>query len=197
MKLQPIIGVCGYMGSGKSTLVQIWKEHFGITILDADRIARELMMNNIDIISNVEKEFNTVSEGKIDFVALGKVVFADGDKLNKLNAIVHPLLINHISFLAEESLQPVLLDCALLTLWGDQIKTDCSIWVDVTISKRIARLQKRMGLPYEECEIRCIRQEQLFSPPGYAQNWVVISNEENLETAIKLGCEIIQPFLER
>jgi dephospho-CoA kinase len=85
------IGLTGGIGSGKSTVaVHIAQRH---PVLYADTIARECMLNDEQVRADLTQLFGQqvyLSDGSLDRGWLAEVVFNDGDKLAKLNAIVHP-----------------------------------------------------------------------------------------------------------
>jgi dephospho-CoA kinase len=86
------IGLTGPIGCGKSTVAG-WLGELGATVIDADRIAR-------DVVEPGEPAFDAVlaafgpgvrnATGGLDRAALGRLVFADPDALRRLEAIVHP-----------------------------------------------------------------------------------------------------------
>jgi dephospho-CoA kinase len=86
------IGITGPIGCGKSTVAG-WLGELGATVIDADRIAR-------DVVEPGEPAFDAVlaafgpevrgADGELDRAALGRLVFADPAALRRLEAIVHP-----------------------------------------------------------------------------------------------------------
>jgi dephospho-CoA kinase len=88
------VGLTGGIGSGKSTVAGRLEE-LGAVIVDADRIAREVVEPGTPGLAAVVEEFGSgilAPDGSLDRPALGKIVFADGDRRAALNAIVHPLV---------------------------------------------------------------------------------------------------------
>ncbi|HEX6337081.1 MAG TPA: dephospho-CoA kinase [Jiangellaceae bacterium] len=88
------VGLTGGIGSGKSTVARRLEE-LGAVIVDADRIAREVVEPDTAGLAAVVEEFGAVilaSDGSLDRPALGQIVFADEDRRAALNAIVHPLV---------------------------------------------------------------------------------------------------------
>ena len=97
-----LIGILGGIASGKSTLAGILTE-WGAALIDADKIGHKLLEQS-EIQRKIREEwgedvFN--SEGRIDRVRLGSIVFADKLEMEKLSDIVHPPLLKNI----EEALQ--------------------------------------------------------------------------------------------
>jgi dephospho-CoA kinase len=88
------VGLTGGIGSGKST-VAARLEELGAVIVDADRIAREVVAPGTPGLAAVVEEFGPgvlAPDGSLDRPALGQIVFADDDRRAALNAIVHPLV---------------------------------------------------------------------------------------------------------
>ena len=86
------IAITGGIGSGKSTVSKIIAEE-GLPVFSCDQIYCELL-NDKAFLEVLSKEFEDVllSDGTLNRKALSEKVFKDGNKLNKLNAITHPLI---------------------------------------------------------------------------------------------------------
>lgn len=184
------------MGCGKSTLSQYWADYFGIHRLDADLEAKVLMNENSELIDQVGKNFDVVSSGKIDFGELGKVVFAEKAKLDLLNSIVHPALIDHINEKCRNSSSSILIDAALLTLWGSEVIFDRALWINTDKNTRIERVCSRNGFDTATARQRIESQMNIFSPPlSDNSKWVTIQNETDLESAKRTGVKLLQSEL--
>ncbi|MCB0750489.1 MAG: dephospho-CoA kinase, partial [Ignavibacteriae bacterium] len=92
------IGITGGIGSGKSTVAQIYEDE-GFIVLKADIIAKELMLKDSNIIAKIKNEFGEEAylDEKINSKFLAKKVFNDPHKLQRLNSIVHPAVIQFVS----------------------------------------------------------------------------------------------------
>lgn len=98
MKKTIIIGLTGQTGSGKTTVSNYLKEN-GYAIIDADKVAREIILPDSDCILKVEKAFgNEVinSDGSLNRKKLGGIVFKNSEKLELLSSIVNPYIIEKI-----------------------------------------------------------------------------------------------------
>jgi len=85
-------GLTGGIASGKSAVAALLRE-MGFPVLDADPIAHKLMAPGQPAHDEVLQEFGADlagADGRIDRAKLGAIVFADPDRLAKLNAILHP-----------------------------------------------------------------------------------------------------------
>ena len=88
------IGLTGGIGSGKTTVAQIF-EVLSIPVYYADSAARDLMNNDPELKKKILSAFgsNAYKNGELNRSYLGSVVFPDKEKLNLLNSIVHPVTI--------------------------------------------------------------------------------------------------------
>lgn len=86
------IGLTGPIGCGKSTIAAWLGERPGVVVIDADRVAREVLDPGEPALGAVVARFGAdlVRGGVLDRAALGRLVFADPAALRDLEAIVHP-----------------------------------------------------------------------------------------------------------
>ncbi|MBM7644784.1 dephospho-CoA kinase [Scopulibacillus daqui] len=86
------IGLTGGIASGKSTVSAMIKD-FGIPVVDADRISREVVEPGEEAYKQIVASFGSeilFDNGQINRKKLGNIVFQDADKRQMLNRIVHP-----------------------------------------------------------------------------------------------------------
>jgi dephospho-CoA kinase len=86
------IGLTGPIGCGKSTVAG-WLAEAGVAVIDADRLAREVVAPGTAGFDAVVATFGpevVAADGGLDRAALGRIVFGDADALRRLEAIVHP-----------------------------------------------------------------------------------------------------------
>jgi len=86
-----VVGLTGSIGTGKSTVSNIFKMK-NINIIDADKISREIL-NSTNALKEIFDYFGDEvknSDGSLDRKKLGSIVFNDDVKLIKLNSITHP-----------------------------------------------------------------------------------------------------------
>ena len=94
------VGLTGGIATGKTTVARHFAD-WGATVIDADRLARELVEPQAPGYEPVVREFGpgiVAPDGRIDRPALGRIVFAEPDRRARLEAILHPLI-----FAAEEA----------------------------------------------------------------------------------------------
>ena len=91
-----LVGLTGGIGSGKSTVINYFKE-LGITCYQADDEAKKLMNSDKSLIKKIKNSFgdSIYINSKLDRKKLSAIVFTDKQKLELLNSIVHPYVNRH------------------------------------------------------------------------------------------------------
>lgn len=87
------IGLTGPIGCGKSTIAAWLAERPGVVTIDADRLARDVLMPGTPEVGAVYARFGEAlrdGDGGLDRTALGRIVFDDPAALRDLETIVHP-----------------------------------------------------------------------------------------------------------
>jgi dephospho-CoA kinase len=87
------IGITGPIGCGKTTVAGWLGERPGVVVIDADRVARDVLAPGTPELAAVTERFGAElvdAEGVLDRAALGRIVFTDHAALRALEAIVHP-----------------------------------------------------------------------------------------------------------
>jgi dephospho-CoA kinase len=100
------IGLTGPIGCGKSTVARWLGELPGVVVIDADRVARDVLGPGEPAVDAVVERFGTGildADGALDRAALGRIVFADPAALRDLEAIVHPAVRPRVVALVEEA----------------------------------------------------------------------------------------------
>jgi dephospho-CoA kinase len=147
-----IFGLTGGIACGKSTVASFFSE-WGVPIVDADRIARQIVSPNSPVFSAVLAEFGEemrLSDGTLNRSALGSIVFADERRRAQLNAIVHPAVRSEVnSQFAQLKAQGHLLACydiPLLFETGQVEEYRPVVVVSADDELRLVRIQSRDGL---------------------------------------------------
>src|SRR4051794_32904670 len=87
-----LVGLTGNIGSGKSTVAQMFSER-GATIIDADVLARRAVELGTTAHGKIVARWGAAvlaPDGHLDRAALRRIVFSNHDELEELNRIVHP-----------------------------------------------------------------------------------------------------------
>ena len=157
-----VLGLTGGIGSGKST-VSALLEAKGAVIVDADRIVRELQQPGQPVFEAMVETFGpgiVTADGTLDRQAVADLVFHDEDKLEQLNAIVHPAvgvrILERLDELADQE-GVVILDIPLLVEKGGY-ETGGTIVVDVDPELAVQRLVEYRGFDADDARARMSRQ---------------------------------------
>lgn len=148
-----IIGLTGGIGSGKTTVANFFKEK-GVPVYIADDEAKKIMDNN-EVITEVQQLFEEKvidNFGKLDRKKISQIVFHNKEKLNALNALIHPKVKAHFNTWLEKhaSFSFVIKEVAILFETNGHLHCDATILVTAPIEIRVERVMKRDHKTREE-----------------------------------------------
>jgi dephospho-CoA kinase len=153
-----IVGLTGGIGSGKSTVTDYLISQ-GFHVLDADRIAREIVLPGSDMLIELSSVFGKKilqDDGSLDRKKLGGIVFSDAEKKKTLDRLMHTRILELIherilQFREEQAHAKVIFIDAPLLFETGLYKSANEIWViDADDETRIRRIMARDGLQREE-----------------------------------------------
>lgn len=155
------VGLTGGLGSGKSTVAALLGER-GAVIIDADVIAREVVRAGTPGFAAIVARFGpgvVGPDGELKRAELARIVFADSNALDDLNAIVHPLVGSRSAELAAGAPPGAVIvhDIPLLAENGLADRFDAVVVVQADREIRLARLAER-GLTRAAAEARMAAQ---------------------------------------
>ncbi|MBO1514256.1 dephospho-CoA kinase [Metabacillus bambusae] len=155
-----VIGLTGGIASGKSTVSNMIRKQ-GIRVIDADRIAREVVEIGKPAYEQIVKTFgqDILHEDKtINREKLGALIFSEENKRQQLNQIVHPAVREEMLKQTEEEkahqAKIVVLDIPLLFESKLTYMVDKTIVVYVDEETQLKRLMKRNSYSEEEAKMR-------------------------------------------
>ncbi|MFB4298938.1 dephospho-CoA kinase [Actinomadura sp. NTSP31] len=156
------VGLTGGIGSGKSEVSARLDER-GALVIDADKIAREVVEPGTPGLAAVVAEFGEdvlLPSGALDREKVGRIVFADPDRLAALNAIVHPLVGERMQELMDAAPADaiVVYDVPLLAENGLAGMYDAVVVVDAPEETQLDRLTSRRGMTEEDARARMANQ---------------------------------------
>ena len=164
------VGLTGGIGSGKSAVAQRLAA-LGAVVLDGDTAARAVVEPGTPGLARIAETFGPAvlrPDGTLDRAKLAGIVFSDESALRKLNAITHPLILQHI-LAQEEAAQEqaargdggpdtiVVHDVPLLAEGQRAADFDVVVVVDVPAELQVTRLAGR-GLPEDQARARMAAQ---------------------------------------
>ena len=188
MKRFLLVGLTGGIATGKSTVSAMFA-HLGAKIVDADLLAREVVMPGQPAHAEIVKEFGPdvfQEDGALDRKRLGAIVFADAAKRKRLEAITHPAI--HVrqqrilSVYDEEAFEGIVIwDAALLIESSGAKRMDRVVVVVADPDTELRRLMARDGFSEEEARRRIASQMPLSEKVKVA-DYVIDNSGSRAET---------------
>ena len=194
------IGLTGGIGSGKTTVAKVL-EVLGIPVYYADEAAKELMYKNELLKQQLIFHFGeaTYSEdGQLNRKHLSSIVFADKEKLELLNSLVHPVTIADAKeWFSKQTAPYVIKEAALLFESGTAEGLDYVIGVTAPATLRIKRVMDRDNVTADEVKRRMNNQLD-DSIKMKLCDFVLQNNEQQLllPQVVQLHEELIRRSLE-
>jgi dephospho-CoA kinase len=174
------VAVTGSFASGKSTFVSLLGE-LGAETASADEIVHGLLTEDEETIARVAERFgeDVLEERGIDRRALGRKVFGDGEALQDLEDILHPLVRRETDRRIENSGADLFVAEIPLLFEGSRSGAfDYTVAVVVPEERRRAWAAQR-GV--DEAALRAIEQRQLPQGEKARRADVVVQNDGNLD----------------
>lgn len=169
-----VIGLTGQTGAGKTTVSDYLREN-GVTVIDADQVARRVVEQGSACIADIALEFGCEyinMDGTLNRRKMARTVFGDKAKLKKLNSLMFPYIIEEIrgelARLKEEQGGLIVLDAPTLFESGADKECDYVVSVTAAAPERERRIIARDGLSQEEARERIAAQhdEDYYAPGG-------------------------------
>jgi dephospho-CoA kinase len=181
-----VIGLTGNIAVGKSVVRQML-QHLGAYTVDADSMAHQTMSPGAPAYKPVIETFGKMiigSDGRINRMALGNIVFSNPVALEKLESITHPIIRKAIDTLIKRSKQRVVVIEAIKLLEGD-LKDACdTVWVvNSTKQTQYRRLLSKRKMSEADAKQRILSQNK--QADKVKQATVVIQNDSNIEDTWK------------
>lgn len=172
------IGLTGGVASGKSTVSDLF-ERLGVTVIDTDKIAREVVAPGTALLQQVERELGPGligSDGALMRRKLRERVFADEVARHKLESLLHPAIRAALQERSQMAPGPYhILVVPLLVEGQGRIAVDRVLLVDCTEDEQIRRLRARDGS--SDTEARAMLAAQATRKDRLAAADDVISND--------------------
>lgn len=175
------IGLTGGIGSGKSTVAKIF-ETLGIPVYYADAEAKRLMNSSETLKKVIRQNFGeaTYENDQLNRKYLAGIVFNNPEKLELLNALIHPVTINDAEqWMQQQSAPYSIKEAALLFESGAAENLDFIVGVYAPQALRIKRVMKRDGLTTDEIMKRINRQVNEEMKMKLC-DFVITNNEQEL-----------------
>ena len=147
-----IVGLTGGIGSGKSTVLNQFK-NLGINTYSADKAAKKLINSDKGLIKSIKNLFgdNIYENNILDSVKLSKIVFNDPYKLKSLNSIIHPAVAKDFeSFIKTKNGDYIVKEVAIIFETNTEHNYNKIILVRAPLEERIKRVILRDNLSRED-----------------------------------------------
>jgi dephospho-CoA kinase len=192
-----IVGLTGGVASGKTSVSQVFKEE-GAYIIDADRIARELVHPHKPAWSELIKAFGKEilrKDGSIHRKKLADQVFTDPKLRKVLNQILHPRIKEEMHRRAKEIGEKdpeaiVVIDAPLIVELGNHRAMDQLIVVTTTEGQQIERLKDRDEVS-REMALKILSSQMPLQEKEKLADFI-IRNEGSLEETKKRAREVFK-----
>ncbi len=156
-----VVGLVGRVGSGKSTFAQAMRER-GAAVIEADRVGNHITDTDPEVRAALQAEYGPGiyrEDGSLDRARVAERVFSDAEARRRLDALVHPRLVERLQrelerLQAEGSVKVILVDAALMLDWGLDRKCDLVVAVVAPETLQLERLQRSRGWSAEHARRR-------------------------------------------
>jgi len=149
MSKKYIIGILGAIGSGKSTVAEMFGV-LGCKVIDADAMAHRVL-DQQDILSELVGRWGRSvldAQGKGDRGKIAQLVFTSQEDMDFLNQLIHPRVLDQAekmieTFKMDSDVTAIVLDMPLLLEVGWEKRCDFLVFVDCSDEKRCQRISKK------------------------------------------------------
>lgn len=162
-----VIGLTGGVGAGKSLVLTILRTKYDAEVMEADKVAHELMEPGEEGYLRIKETFGEAilnSDGTINRTALGKVIFDNESAREQINSIIHPLVWKRIrQKISASQAGLIVVEFAIMGEEAEDIYDE--MWyVHASEEVRMSRLLKNRGYSKERSEkmIRSQASEQEY-----------------------------------
>ncbi|MGL6314729.1 dephospho-CoA kinase [Vibrio sp. WXL103] len=149
-----VVGLTGGIASGKTTVADLFHQHFNIDIIDADIIARQVVEPNTQGLAAIVARFGDKilhADGTLDRRQLREIVFSSAEQKAWLDQALHPLIRQEMAYqITKAQSDYVLLVIPLMVEGGLQSMADCVLVVDVDEETQLQRTMARDGVSREQ-----------------------------------------------
>ena len=177
-----VVGITGGIGSGKSAVTD-HLETLGITVVDADKVARVVVEPGTSGLAAITEHFGMdvlLANGGLDRAALRKIVFDNHNERKVLEEITHPRIRDEIIRQLSEASSPyVVLSSPLLLESGQNTLADYVVVVDVPEEVQLKRTMARDD--NSEALVKQIMAAQLDRQTRLSRADASIMNDTSLE----------------
>ncbi|MFM2588847.1 dephospho-CoA kinase [Vibrio sp. TBV020] len=193
-----VIGLTGGIASGKTTIANLFNQEFGIEIVDADVVARQVVEPGTKGLNAITEHFGLQvihDDGTLDRSAVREIIFSQPEEKEWLNQLLHPMIRSQmLSELGKVTSDYALLVIPLMVENNLQALADKILVVDVDEETQIQRTVERDNV--EASQARAILASQASREQRLAIADYVIKNNAKNQKLLPQITELHQKFLE-
>ena len=180
-----IIGLTGGIGSGKTTVAQLFSD-LGVPVIDTDDIARRLTLPGQPLLASIQNQFGEAvfnADGTLNRATLAKRIFDDNNARLQLEGILHPAIWQKV----EQQIQSLdsaycLLVVPLLLETKQASRVDRVLVVDTTEDLQVSRTRQRDHRREED--ITAIIKSQVDRQTRLSAADDIIDNSDNTQVPL-------------
>ncbi|WP_314150865.1 dephospho-CoA kinase [Capnocytophaga granulosa] len=190
------VGLTGGIGSGKTTIANLFATEFTIPIYIADTKAKELIAQDTHLQQEIKALLGEEAfvEGKYNTAFVASIVFSTPEKLQALNQLIHPYVQQDFERWREEQHSPyVIKESAILFESGSYKDCDYIITVTAPLEERIRRVMLRDKIDRKTVEKRI--KNQWNDENRIKLSTFVVDNRDfgrNLDKIQTIHCKIME-----
>jgi dephospho-CoA kinase len=199
-----IVGLTGGIASGKTTVANLFAE-YGIDLVDADVIAREVVSIGSDGLKAITEHFGQailLTDGSLDRAALRAQVFDNPEQRLWLNNLLHPMIRQRMldqvqvsaSASASASAYVIMIVPLLFENHLDSL-VDTTLVVDIAPELQISRTMQRDGVSKQQIEL--ILASQMTREQRLAQADNIIDNQGEYQMLRSQVSHLHQQYLQQ
>ena len=151
-----VIGLTGGIASGKTTVANLFQQQFGINIVDADIVAREVVEPESAGLKQIVQRYGAailLDDGTLNRAQLRDIIFADPNEKQWLDALLHPMIRQRMLEQLDNTTTPyALLVIPLMAENNLQTLANRVLVVDVDESSQIERTMLRDGISQQQAQ---------------------------------------------
>ena len=160
-----IVGITGPTGAGKSIVCRLLKDWDRISIIDCDKVARQVVRRGERCLLDLAVEFSSAiidEDGELNRKKLASIVFHDKRKLLRMEEIIYPYILEkldrRLAQREKKGYRAVFLDAPTLYQSGADALCQQVVAVLAPPEDRLRRIMKRDRLTEEEAKARMVSQ---------------------------------------
>ena len=190
------VGLTGGIGSGKTTIANLFATEFAIPVYIADTKAKELIAQDAHLQQEIKALLGEEAfvEGKYNTAFVASIVFSTPEKLQALNQLIHPYVQQDFARWREEQHSPyVIKESAILFESGSYKDCDYIITVTAPLEERIRRVMLRDKIDRKTVEKRI--KNQWNDENRIKLSTFVVDNRDfgrNLDKIQTIHCKIME-----